>query len=226
MGSRVPPERRVSATPEAVGLDAAQQFAAAAQAAVSARGAFRVALSGGSTPRLMYRALRELGGVPWEAVQVYFSDERCVPPDSEESNYRLAFDELLSRVPVPEANIHRLKGELDPHQAARQASAELPEQMDVVLLGMGDDGHTASLFPGSDGLTAQERGVIANWVPKLGRWRLSFTFPEINAARERWLLVTGASKHEVLRQVWAGEGDYPVSRVENPLWFLDAGAAG
>ena len=217
--------RRVSPTPEAVGTDAAQQFAEAARAAVSARGAFHVALSGGSTPKLMYRALRGLPDVPWEAVQVYFSDERCVPPTSPESNFKLASDELLSHIPIPGPNIHRLQGELDPHEAAERGSADLPGQLDLVLLGMGDDGHTASLFPGSEGLSTGGR-VIANWVPKLSVWRLSFTFDEINAARARWLLVTGANKRPVLGQIEAGEGDYPVARVEDPVWFLDEGAAG
>ncbi len=215
---------RVSPTPEAVGQDAAQAFAEAARAAVDARGAFHVALSGGSTPKLMYRALRDVGGVPWDAVHVYFSDERCVPPTSADSNFKLAYDELLNAVPIPGPQIHRLEGELDPHEAAVRGSRDLPGQLDVVLLGMGDDGHTASLFPGSDGLSADGR-VIANWVPKLSAWRLSFTFPEINAARERWLLVTGANKREVLAHLEAGEGEYPVARVADPVWFMDEGAA-
>ncbi|GMA16173.1 6-phosphogluconolactonase [Deinococcus metallilatus] len=216
---------RVFPTPEATAQAAAEAFARAAREAVSARGAFQVALSGGSTPKLMYRALRGLPDVPWSAVHVYFSDERSVGPDSPDSNYRLAHDELLTHVPVPEAQIHRMEGERRPlEDAARAYAALLPERLDVVLLGMGDDGHTASLFPGTEALQATGR-VAANWVPKLNTGRLTFTFPEINAARERWLLVTGAGKAEVLREVQAGEGDYPVARVQDPVWFLDAAAA-
>ncbi|GAA5534573.1 6-phosphogluconolactonase [Deinococcus aluminii] len=216
---------RVFPTPEATAQAAAQAFAQAAREAVAARGAFRVALSGGSTPKLMYRALRDLPDVPWKQVHVYFSDERSVGPDSPDSNYRLAHDELLTHVPIPEAQIHRMEGERRPlEDAARDYAALLPERLDVVLLGMGDDGHTASLFPGTEALQATGR-VAANWVPKLNTGRLTFTFPEINAARERWLLVTGAGKAEVLREVQAGEGDYPVARVRDPIWFLDAAAA-
>ncbi|EYB67844.1 6-phosphogluconolactonase [Deinococcus phoenicis] len=216
---------RVFPTAQATAAAAAQAFAQAAREAVTAHGAFRVALSGGSTPKLMYRALRNLPQVPWKAVHIYFSDERSVGPDSPDSNYRLAHDELLTHVPIPEAQIHRLEGERRPlEDAARDYAARLPEQLDVVLLGMGEDGHTASLFPGTEALKATGR-VAANWVPKLDTGRLTFTFPEINAARARWLLVTGAGKADVLRGVQAGEGDYPVARVQAPLWFLDEAAA-
>lgn len=213
-------------TPEDTARAAAKALARAAGVAVAARGAFHVALSGGSTPRMMYRELRTLPDVPWEGVHIYFSDERSVGPDSPESNYKLAHDELLAHVPVPETQIHRMEGERRPlEDAARDYAALLPERLDVVLLGMGDDGHTASLFPGTAALTAGGR-VAANWVPKLGTGRLTFTFDEINAARERWLLVTGAGKADVLREVAAGEGDYPVARIRDPLWYLDEAAAG
>lgn len=217
---------RVFPAPEATARAAAEAFAAAARAAVVEQGAFHVALSGGSTPKLMYRALRELPDVPWPAVHVYFSDERSVGADSPESNYKLAQDELLAHVPVPEAQIHRMEGERRPlEDAAREYGARLPAQMDLTLLGMGDDGHTASLFPGTAALTAGGR-VAANWVPRLDTGRLTFTYDEINAARERWLLVAGVSKAEILRQVQAGEGGYPVAGVQDPVWFLDEAAAG
>lgn len=216
---------RVFPTPEATARAAAQAFAQSAREAVTAHGAFHVALSGGSTPKLMYRELRGLPHVPWKAVHIYFSDERSVGPDSPESNYGAARDELLTHVPIPEAQIHRLEGERRPlEEAARAYAALLPERLDVVLLGMGDDGHTASLFPGTEALNATGR-VAANWVPQLDTGRLTFTFPEINAARERWLVVVGAGKAEVLREVQAGEGAYPVARVQDPVWFLDGAAA-
>ena len=214
----------IFATPQATARAAAEAFVRAAQAAVAGRGAFHVALSGGSTPKLMYLELRTLPDVPWEGVHIYFSDERSVGPDSPDSNFRLAQDELLSHVPVPAAQIHRLEGERRPLEgAARDYAALLPERLDVVLLGMGDDGHTASLFPGTAALTAGGR-VVANEVPQLGTERLTFTFPEINAARERWLLVTGAGKADVLREVQRGEGAHPVAQVQDPVWYLDEAA--
>ncbi len=210
-------------SPQALGEAAAADFAVLAGEAVRERGAFRVALSGGSTPKHLYRAL--LGQqVPWAQTWVYFSDERSVPPDSAESNFKLAHDELLSKVAVPQDHVLRMRGELDPQEAARAYEAQLPAQLDLVLLGMGDDGHTASLFPGTAGLGAAGR-VTANLVPKLDTWRLSFTFEEIGAARERWLLVTGDNKAAILRDVAAGQGDYPVARVKDPTWYLDEAAA-
>ncbi|AWN22408.1 6-phosphogluconolactonase [Deinococcus irradiatisoli] len=214
---------QVFRTPQDTAAAAAEAFAEAARRAVAERGAFHVALSGGSTPKLMYAALRDMK-VPWQRVHIYFSDERTVAPDDEQSNYHTAKVGLLDFVPVPAEQVHRLKGELDPAQAAREYAALLPAQLDVVLLGMGDDGHTASLFPGTDGLQQGGR-VIANEVPQQFTWRLSFTFEEINAARERWLLVTGAAKAPVLAQVARGEGDFPVARVHDPVWYLDAAAA-
>ena len=216
----------VSGTPEAAAALCAKHLARAAQAAIKERGSFHVALSGGSTPKLMYSALKTLA-VDWEHVHIYFSDERSVGPDSEDSNYRAAKLGLLDHVSIPPAQIHRIEGERDPHAAAADYAALLPARLDVVLLGMGDDGHTASLFPDTEGLHASGR-VIANWVPKLDTWRLSFTFAEINAARERWLLVTGVSKAETLREVQNGMGGvegHPVEGVQNALWYMDTAAA-
>lgn len=216
----------VSPTPQAAATLAAEHLARAADSAIAERGSFSVALSGGSTPKLMYRALRGLD-IDWAHVHIYFSDERSVGPGSPDSNYRSARLELLDHVGVPAGQVHRIEGERDPMQAAADYAAVLPAQLDLVLLGMGDDGHTASLFPDTDGLRAGGR-VIANWVPKLETWRLSFTFAEINAARERWLLVTGASKAEVLREVQNGiDGvqGHPVAGVHDATWYLDAAAA-
>lgn len=216
-------ELHVYGGPEAVACAAAVALAQAAREAVRARGVFSVALSGGSTPKLMYAQLRQLP-FPWAATQVYFSDERTVSPDSPESNYHTAKVGLFDHVPLPEGQIHRLRGELPPQEAAAEYAALLPAQLDVVLLGIGEDGHTASLFPGTAGLEAAG-SVIANEVPQLRTWRLSFTFDEINAARERWLLVTGAAKAPVLAQLRRGE-PYPVARVQSPRWFVDEAALG
>ncbi len=209
-------------TPQAAAAAAARAFAQAAREAVTTRGAFHVALSGGSTPKLMYTELRHLE-VPWKAVHIYFSDERTVGPNDEQSNYHTAQVGLLDHVPVPQSQIHRMEGERDPAQAAADYAALLPVQLDLVLLGMGDDGHTASLFPGTAGLQGTGR-VIANEVPQQQTWRISFTFAEINAARERWLLVTGASKAPVFQQIAQGQGHYPVQSVETPHWFVDKAA--
>lgn len=216
----------VSPTPEAAARLAAEHLARAAASAIADRGNFSVALSGGSTPKLMYQALRGLD-IDWTRVHVYFSDERSVGPDSPDSNYLSARTELLDHVGVPAGQVHRIEGEHDPVQVAADYALLLPAQLDLVLLGMGDDGHTASLFPDTEGLQAGGR-VVANWVPRLETWRLSFTFAEINAARERWLLVTGASKAEVLREVHNGiDGlqGHPVAGVHDAVWYLDAAAA-
>ncbi|WP_161883079.1 6-phosphogluconolactonase [Deinococcus alpinitundrae] len=214
---------QVYQTPQATAEAAAEAFAAVARQAVAERGVFRVALSGGSTPKLMYAALQGLD-VPWAQVYIYFSDERTVGPDDPQSNYHTAKVGLLDVVPVPAEQVHRMEGERDPNDAARDYAALLPPQLDLVLLGMGDDGHTASLFPGTAGLKLGGR-VIANEVPQQHTWRLSFTFGEVNAARERWLLVTGAAKAPVLAEIGRGEGEYPVRQVADPVWFLDAAAA-
>ncbi|QFP76756.1 6-phosphogluconolactonase [Deinococcus sp. AJ005] len=215
---------RVFPTAQAAADAAAEAFARVAREAVTARGAFHVALSGGSTPKLMYATLRDLPDIPWKAVYIYFGDERSVGPDSPESNYGTAQRELLSYVSVPASQIHRMEGERRPlEEAAAAYAALLPECLDVNLLGMGDDGHTASLFPGTAALEAGGR-VVANWVPQHDTGRLTMTFPEINAARQRWLLVSGDKKAEALADVQAGRGDHPVARLENPVWFVDAAA--
>ncbi len=217
---------QVFPTAQAAADAAAHAFARAARDAVAQRGSFHVALSGGGTPRLMYATLRELPDIPWKSVHVYFGDERSVGPDSPESNYGSARQHLLSYVPVPAAQIHRMEGERRPLEpAAADYAAALPDRIDVNLLGMGDDGHTASLFPGTQALNADGR-VVANHVPQHDTWRLTFTFPEINSARERWLLVTGSGKAAALADVQAGRGDHPVARVEAPVWFVDEAAAG
>ncbi|PYE56226.1 6-phosphogluconolactonase [Deinococcus yavapaiensis] len=214
---------RVFTSPADVGIGGADVFERAASEAIGERGAFHVALSGGSTPKFMYEALRARQ-VDWERVHVYFSDERCVPPDSNDSNFKLAHDELLEHVPIPDAQVHRMEGEREPEEAARRYEDVLPERLDLVFLGMGDDGHTASLFPGTTALTAGGR-TTANFVGKLGVWRLTFTFGEINSAREKVLLVAGASKAGVLREVYEGKRIYPVEDVDAPLWLLDEAAS-
>jgi 6-phosphogluconolactonase len=199
---------------------AARRFYEATERAIAdpQRGRFLVALSGGSTPRALHQALvahyRDL--IPWERVQVFWSDERCVPPDDPESNYRMACETLLEQVPIPAANIHRMPGERTDYDAAaadyeaemRQVFGLPPDvllRFDLILLGMGADGHTASLFPGTPALHETSRLVVANRGTKPPPQRLTFTYPLINSARQVVFLVAGADKAEALRDVLSGQ---------------------
>lgn len=216
---------------ENLGRAAAERFALEMQRAVLERGVFCVALSGGSTPVHLYRALRDKA-LEWDKVRWYWSDERCVPPDSSQSNYKLAWDELLSHLGVNPSSVLRMEGELEPEVAARRYAEVLPERLDLCYLGMGDDGHTASLFPDTDGLRSSGR-VTPNYVPKLDSdardrpeaHRISFTFEEINRSRAVHILATGEKKAEVLLEVKNRSERYPIERVERPLWLLDEAAA-
>ena len=200
---------------------AAHGIVDAARRAVADHGVFSIALSGGSTPRRLYQVLAapEIARqVPWQHTQIFWGDERHVPPDSDESNYRMAKEALLDHVPVPAQNVHRIPAELaNPDTVAvayadelRQAfnldggdPPELP-RFDLILLGMGDDGHTASLFPHSPGLHERTRLVVANPVPKLDTTRITLTLPVINNAARVWFLVVGGSKAEILQRVLEG----------------------
>jgi 6-phosphogluconolactonase len=229
---------------ESVAGAAAERVAGLARESVAARGLFTVALSGGSTPRRVYELLAGEGlreTVDWPNVHVFFGDERMVPPDHAESNYRMASEALLARVPIPPENVHRIEGLGD---AAANASAYEREmrglfgdsdwpRFDLVLLGMGDDGHTASLFPGTAALGEGRLWVAPNWVAKLGAWRVTLTAPAVNAARHVAFLVTGKGKAEVLREVL--KGAHEPFRLPSQLirprggtleWFVDRAAAG
>jgi 6-phosphogluconolactonase len=228
---------------ESLARAAALRFADLSLQSIFDHGYFAVALSGGSTPRRVYELLagREFEGrVRWRDVHVFFGDERMVPPDSAESNYRMANEALLSKVRIPPENVHRIDGVGD---AGANASAyeselrglfgedELP-RLDLVLLGMGDDGHTASLFPGTAALNETRLWVAPNWVEKLGAWRVTLTAPVINAARHVTFLVAGAGKAERLREVL--KGAHEPSRLPSQLirphggtleWFVERAAA-
>jgi 6-phosphogluconolactonase len=227
-------ERFVFEDPPALARGAADEFLRCAREAIAARGRFLVALSGGSTPRAAYaeiaRRKRELDGT---AVDFFWGDERCVPPDDPASNYRMARETLLGPLAIPESRIHRWRSELPPKTAAELCEDELcrlagsPPVLDLVLLGLGLDGHTASLFPGSAALDVGDGFCAANFAPAIGAWRLTMTYPAFNAAREALFLVDGEGKREILRKVEAG-GDYPAARIraEKTLWFVDRAAAG
>lgn len=218
-------------------------FVAECRAAVAHRQRFAVALAGGQTPRALYGRLSNTpirDQVPWPSVEVFLGDERAVPPDHPESNWRMAYEELLGRVPIPPGNLHRPVGEHpDAGSAAdgysRVLASRLPHApngvpvFDLVLLGMGEDGHTASLFPGTAALDVENRWCVANWVEALGVWRLTVTFPVLRAARQVWVLVTGENKAEQLAQVLSGGGEsLPIGRLvywDHVTWYADLSAA-
>lgn len=240
--------RDIRTYPDAHGLAhaAGEHFMAIAAAAIAARAQFSVALSGGSTPRPLFERLatEELASqLPWSSVHVFWGDERCVPPDHPDSNYAMARETLLDHVPIPPPNVHRIQGEMEPSEAAavyertlRQFFVPGPEPemvtFDLVLLGLGTDGHTASLFPGSELLEEQSRWVAANRADQARGWRVTLTPPAINAARHVTFLVAGAGKATILQQVLSGPrqpGSLPAQIVDprsgNLLWLLDSAAA-
>jgi 6-phosphogluconolactonase len=203
-------------------LASAQLFAAKVEKAVATRGIARVAMSGGSTPQATFKLLADPAGpfvstVPWDRVQIFWVDERCVGPDDPESNYGVARDLLLSKVAIPEVNVFRMEGELDPEEAAARYESTLRNVMklegaespafDLVTLGIGPDGHTASLFPNTAGLDEMGRLVIANHVPQKDVWRISLTWAVINHAAKVVFEVEGASKTDILAEVLTGPRD-------------------
>jgi 6-phosphogluconolactonase len=231
--------------PDVAALNAAavQEFCASVEAAVAVRGRFSVALSGGNTPRGVYSLLAEQhkNTLPWDKCFIFFGDERHVPPDHPDSNYRMARDALLSKIPIPEQNVFRVGAELPADLAADQYESELRAffrltggawpRFDLILLGIGDDGHTASLFPGTAALKEQSRLVVANWVEKFQSYRITFTSPVLNHAAEAVFLVSGKSKSQILRDIFdpTKRGSYPAQAVQPEngrlLWIADRDAA-
>jgi|SRR5882724_4913047 len=197
-----------------------------AHKALGERSEFRIALSGGKTPAPIYSRLAVIGhDLPWESTRITFGDERCVSPDNPESNFRMARETLFVPAAVPEKSILRMRGEIDPQVAAPEYQGQLDlmatqrgepiYRHDLILLGLGDDGHTASLFPGTVALAETTRLVVANFVPKLDAWRLTFTFPLINQARHVCFLVGAAKNASLIERVIEGDPQFPASRV-NP----------
>lgn len=213
---------RVFPTAEDLAAAAAEFFAVVVSAAVAARGVARVALSGGTTPKRMFALLADRSAptfaqVPWERLEIFWVDERCVPPTDAESNYRMTEEAMLSHVPVAAGQIHRMEGELDPEVAAarveaairaafRLEGAETPA-FDLVLLGLGEDGHTASLFPHTEALNELGRIAVANHVPQKETWRITLTAPVIQQGREVAFLIEGVAKAQVVRDVFRGAYD-------------------
>lgn len=234
------PTLRIRDTPEEMLDEAAERFAAAFSDSVAGRGSFRVALAGGGTPEGLYRRLAgpDYAHLPWGDCHVYFGDERAVPPDDPDSNYRMAREALLDHVPIPAAQVHRMPGEDEPTTAAaayaERLRADLPAAegvpvLDLVLLGLGADGHIASLFPGTSALDSTEPAA-AHWVPSLAAWRLTLTLQVLQGARRTWLLASGPGKAAILaRALGVAEAPpLPVQRLAPAgeyLWLLDRAAA-
>lgn len=221
----------------------ADQITTLAAQAIHANGRFSIGLSGGSTPQPVFERLATepyRSRIAWEHVYVFWGDERSVPPDHPDSNYRMAHAALLAHVPLPDANVHRMRGELPPDAAAADYAATLRAffgtggwpRFDLVLQGLGDDGHTASLFPGTAALREQDAWVVANHVPRLDTWRITLTAPAINAAANVTFVVAGEEKAPALRAVLEDEHQpdtYPAQLIQPTNgtlhWYVDAAAA-
>ena len=229
-------------SPSDVARATADRFVAAALDAIQQRGTFRVALSGGSTPKQVYPLLLEpqrRDAVDWGSVQFFWGDERAVPPDHPESNFGVAYGTLISQLPgVRPDRIHRMPAEAEDLAAAALsyeselrltfgARGDEPPAFDLIWLGMGPDGHTASLFPGSPALDETRRWVVAAWAPVQEAWRMTLTFPVLRAARQTLFVVTGADKAEALERVRSGDEELPAARVagDSVDWLVDAAAA-
>ncbi|HSQ13802.1 MAG TPA: 6-phosphogluconolactonase [Candidatus Deferrimicrobium sp.] len=223
---------------------AAGQFVALAQQAIAARGHFSVSLSGGSTPKALSSLIATdefKQQLAWQQIHLFWGDERCVAPGHAESNYRMVKESLLSKIHIPSGNVHRMAGELEPlaeavayerelKQFFLQAETNLP-RFDLLLLGLGEDGHTASLFPGSSALHETKRLVAPIYVEKLAAHRLTLTLPSINHAAQISFLIAGKSKAAIVKEIFApAPPDYPAARIQPArgrlTWFITQDAAG
>ncbi|MGP8271015.1 MAG: 6-phosphogluconolactonase [Terracidiphilus sp.] len=226
---------------------AAQYFVEMIGEAVAGRGRARVAISGGSTPKATFQMLADpdqpwRNRMPWNRLDIYWVDERAVPPDNAESNYRMTCEALLDYVPLRPDQIHRMEGELDPEVAASRYESELRNsfrlegaqspRFDLVQLGMGTDGHTASLFPHTQAIHEVARLAIANHVPQMNAWRITLSWPVIDYASSVFFLIAGEDKAKILKEVLTGPHD-PERLPSQLIWpvsgiltlFLDKAAA-
>jgi 6-phosphogluconolactonase len=222
--------------PTDLAIAAAKHFVARSKKAVAQRGQFTVALSGGSTPKLLYQLLADpaepfRNQVPWPGIHFFWSDERHVPPDHSDSNYRMAHEALLSHVPISIDHVHRVQSENPNAEEAARAYEETvlqfvpgtPPRLDLILLGVGTDGHTASLFPDSEVLHETQRYVAAPWVEKLKAYRITMTLPLLNNAAAVLFLVSGAEKAEIVHTILQTKQRYPAKEVQptnGELWWL------
>lgn len=231
--------------PKEIAEAAAKLFAARAGEAISTRGHFTIALSGGRTPVALYTLLAKApfaSQIPWARVHLFWGDERCVPPDHADSNYRLVRELLLDYVSIPAANVHRMPGEMDPEEGAARYEGQLRDffaphgdglpVFDLILLGLGEDGHTASLFPGTRAIRESTRWVVGHHVDMQKGWRITLTPPVINAARTVVFIAAGAAKAAVVKEILEGlfRPDALPAQIVRPaggtlLWMLDREAA-
>ena len=217
-------------TPSELTRPAAEWLELEMTKAIAGRGACAVCLAGGRTPEPVYRELASASSIDWTRVVVFFGDERAVPPDHPDSNYLMVHRVLLSRVPVPAGQVHRMEAERsDQEAAAREYERSLPPRLDILVLGMGPDGHTASLFPGSAALDERQRLVLPVIGAKPPPQRLTITPPVIEAARRLAVIATGADKAAMVARAIEGPlapKDVPVQLARRGTWFLDQAAAG
>lgn len=221
---------------DSIYVKAAEHFVAKSNEAIASRGRFTVALSGGSTPKTLYEFLVHTQ-IAWDRIHFFWSDERHVPPDDPESNYRMANEALLSHVPILENHVHRVHAE-NPNaaeaaqqyeQTIKDITKETLPRLDLILLGLGTDGHTASIFPGSEVLQETKRLVAAPWVEKFQAYRITMTLPLINNAASVVFLVSGKEKAKIVKEVLTGPKKYPAQAVKpvngELLWLLDEAAS-
>jgi 6-phosphogluconolactonase len=227
---------------EAVSLRAGVLFVELSKIAIASKGRFTVALSGGATPLRLFELLstKYNKDIQWDKTGIFWVDERCVAPDNKDSNFKASYDALISRIDIPSANVHRIMGEMAPENGAREYEEKLKKYFensgfpafDLVILGVGQDGHTASLFPESEALSERERIAVPVYVEKLHKWRITLTLPVLNNALSILFLVTGVKKAGILKEILENERKrekYPAGHIQ-PLqgdvkWLIDKEAA-
>jgi len=233
------PEQKILADAQELIQAATEQFVHAARTAIAKRGVFHVALAGGSTPKGLYKKLATspyIEQIDWSRVQLFFGDERCVLPTHDDSNFKMASEAMINHVPIPAENVHRMPTEegVAPEVAIRYGRTMLEvlgeQPLDLVLLGLGPDGHIASLFPDSDALDVTDRTTTSLFVDKFNSWRVTMTYPTINAARQVIVFIAGEAKAAIVNDITtdAVQG-LPVQRLApqgDYFWYMDAAAAG
>ena len=213
-----------------------RHFIAAAREAIDERGKFTVALAGGSTPKALYEHISTapyIEKVDWQKTHLFWGDERSVPPEDNESNYKMAMEAGLKNLPIPKDQIHRMVAEEEIQKNAENYETLLKPHhpLDLVILGMGDDGHTASLFPQTEGLKAEGKLVVANFIPQKNTWRMTLTYEAINEAHNIAIYVIGAKKKHMIKEIFTSEEQfdrYPIQKIgtkdSKALWIIDEAA--